>query len=818
LAKKNKPSSKKTGTTAKQLDLEKSPYFAVVVFTIIFVILLILFGKFIFSDKMLFGSDTINAGLFFRELYIDYFAEHGSIPRWNPYIFGGMPYIEAFHGDIFYPLSVLKFFGKLYWKLGFNLFLHVFLAGIFMYMAARRFRLSKVSSLLSAVCYMFAPYFMSFIAPGHDGKMFVTALFPLVIFFLESGFDDSFRKSFFNFTMLGLVIGFVILSPHAQMSYFTLWGVALYALFKLIFIFKDKKTIVPLIRPATLTVYAVVIGLLLSAIQFYPGYVYTTHFSPRADAKRGWDWATSWSMHEEEAFSLLIPEFSGVSSHNTDTYYWGKNPFKDNSEAVGTISFFMALLGFLFYRRRESYFFGGLAIFALIYALGATTPIFKLLYYIIPKVKSLRAPSMIMFMFSFSSALLAGMGLQYIINRKGEGLLGNIKKLNYLLFGFPALMLLLALLFSTAGKGMLSLWTSLFYSDASRLMVQKNISKLDLAFMNLPQIQTGAWFAFLAVALVSLFIWLYVNGRMGRGILLILILVPILNGCRFNNRFISVIDPAQHFSSNRVVEFLKSQPGKFRVENFDVLPQDFLPYHKIEVFTGYHGNQLRWYDEILGGPALTNRANPRFLNLAGVKYLIFSSQAKIPDNYFGEKPLQSVMDFGSGKIMKNDNAFPRVYLAGQYRIFENRKMIYPELLNGSENMRQIVYLEKEPPLEIVPNDTLAGDSAWFIDYQIDSVLIGAECMGNKLLVLTDNYFDAWHVYIDGQPAELLRSYGTFRAVAVPEGSHRILLKFKSERYALAKTVTWLTSVYLLIIIAFYLIVLWYRKKGRKVTV
>ena len=87
----------------------------------------------------------------------------------------------------------------------------------------------------------------------------------------------------------------------------------------------------------------------------------------------------------------LIPEFVGTNSQNTKTYYWGKNAFKDNSETVEIVCFFMALIGFFFYRKKESYFLGGLALLALIYALGAGTPFFKIFFYIIPMVKSMRA-------------------------------------------------------------------------------------------------------------------------------------------------------------------------------------------------------------------------------------------------------------------------------------------------------------------------------------------------------------------------------------------------------------------------------------------
>ncbi|MEO8564545.1 MAG: hypothetical protein ABI601_20895, partial [bacterium] len=30
------------------------------------------------------------------------------VPEWNPYLFGGLPYIAAMHGDIFYPTALLR--------------------------------------------------------------------------------------------------------------------------------------------------------------------------------------------------------------------------------------------------------------------------------------------------------------------------------------------------------------------------------------------------------------------------------------------------------------------------------------------------------------------------------------------------------------------------------------------------------------------------------------------------------------------------------------------------------------------------------------
>ncbi|MFZ5979140.1 MAG: hypothetical protein ACOYVF_00775 [Candidatus Zixiibacteriota bacterium] len=782
-------------------DPEKSRWFVPVVFVVFFLALVILFSDFLFSDKMLRGGDMIQAGIYHRAFYVAYFWEHGSVPQWDPHAFGGMPFVEAFHGDIFYPFSILKFFGNLFRMLGFVQFLHIFLAGIFMYFCARQFRLSKVASLFSAGCYMFAPYLVSYVAPGHDGKIFVTTLFPLVVLFLERGFQ---RRPFINFTLLGLVIGIIILSPHPQMSYFMLWVVGFYTLFKLLFLFKDTKSIVPLIKPGTLVAYAVVIGLLLSAIQFYPGYYYTTHFSPRADAKKGWTWATSWSMHEEEALSIILPEFSGTNSQKAKTYYWGKNAFKDNSEAVGITAFFLALVGLFFTHRREAYFFGSLALFALLYALADTTPVFRLFYYLIPKVSSLRAPSMIMFVFSLSIALLGGMGVQYILDKRREAA-ATEKKFHYLLLGVPGVMLLLALLFGVAGKGMLSAWCSVFYGEASTTMIQQNVSMLDVAFMNLPHVQSGAWFAFLSSALAAFLIWLYRSGKAGTAVLCGLVLIPVADDIRFNRRFIDTYDYQQNWpEQNPLVEFLKKDNEKFRVLTLNDPKSVMLPYYSIDVVVGYHGNQLRWYDDLLGSIELKNMGNPYFLNLVGTKYLVAPAGQSIPPNYFGDIPVKTIATLGNSQLVENNNAYPRLFLVDRYKVVPDRQNIYPQILDNSDDFRHVVYLEEEPQMTLVP-DSLDTDSAWFIDYGVDTVQVGVSCGNNKILVFTDTYYDAWRVTVDGQPAMLYRAYGAFRAVEIPAGSQEVVFVFDSPRYKTGRLVTWLTTFYLFTVILIFVV-------------
>lgn len=787
---------------------EQSKYYFPVFAAVMLIGVIIIFREFLFSNKMLYGSDTINAGIFFRHFYVEYVKAHGTVPLWNPYIFGGLPFIDAFHGDIFYPFSVLKFFGNFYRMLGINLVIHIFFSGIFMYLAARQFKLSKIASSVAAAGYMFSGHLVSLVAPGHDGKIFVITLFPLVMLFLDRAFE---RKPILNFTLLGLVIGIIILSPHPQLSYYALWVVAFYSVFKLINIYLKTKSITNVIKPGLLLTGAIVIGLFISAVQFYPGYVYTKKYSPRADTKRGYDWATSWSLNEEEAFSQIVPEFSGTSS-GEGNYYWGKNGFKDNSEYAGVISLFLAAIAVFFSRRKEAIFFGGLGLFAFIYALGGTTPIFRIFYYLIPNVKSLRAPSTIMFVFLFSVSLLAGMAIQYLMDKFSAASAQLQKKLKIYLMAVPAVLLLFAFLYSVAGESMLSMYCTIFYSGIKEQMIQKNVSMWSLALMNLPNIQTGFWIVFLFITALSGAIMLFISRKMSALIFLIVPLAIMIDGIRFDSRFVKTFDYRPQFSPNQLTDYFDKLPGQFRVLNYQAVGQDYLPYFGTQVVVGYHGNQLRWYDDLLGGPKLSNLANPVLVNLTGAKYILVPSDTNFPPYYFGPDSLRVGRDFGRVKIMENDNAFPRAFLVGNYEVIPDRKDIYPLIMAGKSNLRQMVYLEEEPAFS--PAADSVNGSAEIVSYDVDSVLINVMTDRDALLVLTDNYYFAWEAYTDGQKVDILRADGSFRAVPVKAGTKQVLFKYGRSWNDKAKMVTFLTLLLVAIILVAYLVMY---IKGKKQT-
>ena len=76
-------------------------------------------------------SDQYIAGYAFREFAArTRFGKLAPFPLWNPYQFGGMPYVAAMHGDIFYPTFLLRMLMRTDIAMTWGFILHVIPSGI----------------------------------------------------------------------------------------------------------------------------------------------------------------------------------------------------------------------------------------------------------------------------------------------------------------------------------------------------------------------------------------------------------------------------------------------------------------------------------------------------------------------------------------------------------------------------------------------------------------------------------------------------------------------------------------------------------------
>ncbi len=95
-----------------------------------------LMGQFLVSP----ASDQYAAGYAFRSFGAEYFRVHHRIPEWNPYLFGGLPFIAAQHGDVFYPTAWLRWILPVDTGMNLGFALHFVLAGCTTYALLRALR------------------------------------------------------------------------------------------------------------------------------------------------------------------------------------------------------------------------------------------------------------------------------------------------------------------------------------------------------------------------------------------------------------------------------------------------------------------------------------------------------------------------------------------------------------------------------------------------------------------------------------------------------------------------------------------------------
>jgi len=771
---------------------------------LLFLILtVIMFGKFIFSDMMLLGTDTIEAGVMFKTFYVDFIKQYHSMPLWEPYLFGGMPFIDAMHGDTFYPLAIIQFILPLYKALGWRLVLTVFLTGIFTFYCMRAFGFSRWVSLIGALTYMFSVNLVSWVYGGHDGRMYVTSLLPFNFLFLEKSLRS--RKLIY-FILFGGTVGLLILANHPQLAYFAMWGLGLYFLFSLIWDYKDNKKIGRLIKPAVYFGVALVLGLALALVQILPPYIYVNRYSPRAEGGKGYEYSTSWSFHPEELASQLVPEFVGINLQNEGDTYWGRNGFKINSDYAGIVPLIFAFLAFFLVRNRKIWFFTGLSLLALIYSLGAHTPIFRLFYHFVPQVKSFRAPGLILFLMVFSIVVIALFGLEKILG--GIKDLKEKKKINNLLLILVISFFGLAFLFSVAGSGLLSLWNTILYSNITSM-------KKEVMISNLPNISRGFWITFLLVSGVSLGIYLYLQDKLRKGYFLFLVgILLFLDLWRWDAKFIQNFDYHTYFQKDQIVDYLKKdkEPYRTMVLEGTYPSNNYLALYGIEEVKGYHGNELKRYDEFTEKDYLESartqaEAGERYLrfllgpklDLLNVKYLLF--RGVFPDT----SRYRLVYSAEGKNLYLNPKYLPRARMVYKYEVIKNKDMVLKRLNDLDFDYRETIILEEDPGIEMC-RDALQCTSmpARIMENKINSLTIEAKTDIPGFLVLAENNYPSWKAVVDGKETKIFTADYIFRAIPLDKGVHKIKLVYDSKPYKIGKTSSLLTAIFYIFILGFFL--------------
>jgi hypothetical protein len=772
-------------------ELDRLPRWAP--FVVMGVLTVLVFRRYLLSGpgEMLMGQDTLAAGIMFRKFFVEHIRALGRLPLWNPYLFGGVPTIEAGSGDILYPASILHFLLPLTSALAWKLILHVYLAGVFMYLAARAFGVRRWVALFAGSAYLLSANLVSLVWGGQDGKMYVISLFPAALWLLGTALD---RRSWLRFVWLGVVAGLMVVA-HPQLAYYAYLALAGYALGSLWARRREGGAL--LANRLAGAMIAVVIAAGVAAIVLLPMYRYLREDSPRAGPGRGFEYSASWSLHAEEALSLFIPDFAGTDVQ-AETY-WGKNPFKHNSEYGGALVLVLGIAGLAGLRgdpRRWG--LGTMVVLSLLYALGAGTPAFRILYSVIPGLKNFRAPSLAAFVAVASLTLLAALLLERVL---AGGDKQSRRVMSIALGAGGMVALLIAVVTLAGGSGLYGTWTAIFGAAEG--------GKSAAFIANAPRIATGALIVALmcGAAWITLYTWSRGSLR-AIHVLAVLIGITALDLLRVDDRYIQVVRYDDFFPPDTGIEALKSRlaPGERVLTIGGVYPEGFLATYGIPEVFGYHGNQLRWYNALTRFDARQSARTTADLEQYWLSFLGSGALKTLSARYIllpGQVELPGLRLLGADQrvaVYANDAALPGVAVIPQVQVEPDSARRIATLWSPTFDPAKTALVEQ--PVQALGQGGGSG-TATIEGNGDDTLAVRVRSTGPALLTVSRTYHPSWRAEVDGVPVPVIRVNHALMGVPLSRsGEQRVMLRYQPEIVRLASIVTaatWISVVVLTLV-------------------
>ena len=753
----------------------------------------------LWSGKFLGGnfSDQFHSGYAFRDWLATTWKRLGEIPLWNPEMFGGLPFVGAMHGDIFYPTAWLRLILPTGFAMGLGFVVHYVLAGVFVYWLLRLFRVSWAGAVTGGFAYQLSGVVGSYVQPGHDGKLFVTTLLPLVLIGLVRAVRD---QRWDGYGIVALAVGLALLSPHAQMTYYLLVASGLFALY-LAFGERGGQPLARQIGLLAVALGAVAVGFGIGMIQMLPFFDYLP-FSPRAEGYYGFEGSTSYAIPWAHVPEFIVSGFTGTTPERS---YWGPNPLKLHSEYLGAAAVGLALLGaFDRQRRRAVLWLTGIGALFLLICLGAGTPFYRLWWTVMPFVKQTRAPGMALFVVVLIVACFAGFGVDRLERKAGRGWPTALMMVG-------GLMTLLAL-------------TGLFGNAAEMLSrgVERNQVRpvVDAALQAAGSIRWGGVGSGVALLLVGTVGWATLADRPRLAPWMVAVGLPLvvsadlwLNAKSF---WTYSENPREAvYASDAVTEALGDRTLPYRVINLsdtgvDVYPGASLMAFGVPQILGHHGNQLHAFNQLLGGK---NRwqylfASRRLWELFAVEAVLLPSgidlSGQLPAYSFLEAEYDTLfagVGTSSGVtadvlVRRAPAPYARVVPAA---IKLPDEQAIPNLADPRSPLGfdQIVLLDPDAAVDPASVDALPDPlesrvhvESW--DVGSMELRVDPPVAETAYLVVSENYYPDWRATVDGTPAPVVRGNVTLLTVPLTPGAEHVRLEFRSDAYRTGRLITWIS--------------------------
>ncbi|MEN6385620.1 MAG: hypothetical protein ABFD79_10525 [Phycisphaerales bacterium] len=716
---------------------------------------IIMFADVLFKPEGRFlsypGSDIAKEFVDWRHFGFEQLKQ-GNLALWNPHVFSGIPFFGSFQSALLYPPNFLYLLMPLTNAINAGIVLHILLTGLFMFLWAKNRGLKPQACFFAAILLMFsAPYFMH-ICAGHLSNLCAMAWVPLIFLCIDGIFD----KRSLKWVLVGTAgISMMILAGHPQYVFYTAVAGAIYSALRLIN--QTQRTRIVLLLTAMVFWAALIVSVqLLTGLQ-------ESAYSVRGDEGRGFEFAGFFSFPPENLLTLIAPKFFGEIGNSS---YWGRSYLWEMSVFFSVTGLVLAIYGQIYGNKSHKRFCMTLIIILFILALGAHTPLFKILYNFVPGFDKFRGNSKFIYQMTVFAVMLAAIGLNSLITTKSK------PSMRWIL----ALAVATVILFITAeiinysaqNSGLNGVWYKCMKFVQSQGDKFKEAYFQHSLYDNVEFIKYAAAKAaqslFISGCLIFILSGLFAARRRWSfavyGIIALAFCELIL--------FALGLRPTFELSDQKMPPGIKneisSQSGDFRIFNmydkngammdgmYDIWGDDPGIIKRYAYFMAYTEDLTKTQKDF----------SHRFYSLVRLKYVARK------DN--GEYTLQT---------LKNP-ILPRLLLVRDFQVESERQAIF-ELINAPAfDPNKTVILESQPMY--LPQPSTQQEIIKIVDESTDHLTIEVEINSPAILLITDAYHPNWKIKsLPGSSQskyEIMPADYVLRAVPLEKGKHLFRMEYR----------------------------------------
>ena len=802
------------------------------------------------QNMVLTGHDNI-AGMGANAEMSRYKEQTGEMTYWTNALFGGMPTYQMapYYGS----RNALTAASHVY-ELGLSgSMMYVFTLLLGFYILLRAFDFRVWLAALGAVIWAFSSYFFIIIAAGHLWKVMTLAFIPPTI----AGLILCYRgKLLWGGVVTAFFTALQILSNHIQMSYYFFFLMAMIVIAYWIEAFR-KHQLVQFAKATGVIAVAALIGLAANCSNLYHTYEYSketmrgkSELTATADNEKKNDsgsglsreYITQWSYGLGETWTLLVPNVKGGASgllsddpivQKHDMYgpymrmlqnlypqlqsatpgishYWGEQPGTSGPVYAGAFVCLLFILGIFIVHGPIKWALVGGTVLSLLFAWGHNMmPVTDFFIDHLPLYNKFRTVASALVIAEFTLPLLAMLALAEII-RKPEQLTAKPWKFitSFILTGGASLLFALfpGILGNciTTNEQAILIQLQPFLPGPELTAFTQSITAIRQAIVS-----ADAWRSFGIILTASVFLLLYLRGKLKAiSLIVILFVICLADMWQVNKRYLNDKCYVEAWQNERTFdktpadeEILKDPSPDYRVLNLstNTFNENNTSYwHKS--IGGYHAAKLRRYQDLIDHCLTKEMTRLQqaiqstdgnlsqvngdticpVLNMLNMKYVIVPTQQGTASVY---NPWAAGNAWFARELRYVEGA--RAEMAGLQSVIPTRTAIVDKSFSSLLKQAQGLL-----PADSTATVTLTDYSPNALTYKVNSRLGG-------IIVCSEIYYPGWRATLDGKPIDIARANYVLRAVHVPSGEHTLAFSFHPASIAQTEIIAYVALFILL---------------------